>query len=170
MLRFLLLLFFSLTTQAHEGPPYPILVDQRTSFGSFSVWADPDVGVGTFTILVSPNKSAFKHQDLKIEVSSTSLVKSGFNELELAKHAPLIEQDDGKIIFVGEIPFDHEGWWKTGFAIEAGGHRDYVELDVEVTPPGPTRIEFWIALVPFLLMGSLWTAVFFKRRSLRKAS
>ena len=37
---------------AHQGPPYPILVDRVMGPGVVSVWADPDVGTGTFYITV----------------------------------------------------------------------------------------------------------------------
>lgn len=47
---------------AHEGPPYPVLVDQRCGPYRVSVWGDPDVGTGTFFItLETPRGVRFVH-------------------------------------------------------------------------------------------------------------
>ena len=39
---------------AHEGPPFPILVDQRVGPYVASVWTDPDIGTGTFFVILEP--------------------------------------------------------------------------------------------------------------------
>src|SRR5215510_7571836 len=36
------------SVSAHEGPPYPIMVDKMIGPCLVSVWADPDVGIGTY--------------------------------------------------------------------------------------------------------------------------
>ena len=43
-----LLLACGARVRAHEGPPYPILVDKTLGPCVVSVWSDPDVGTGTF--------------------------------------------------------------------------------------------------------------------------
>ncbi|HEX2163472.1 MAG TPA: hypothetical protein VHM02_05945, partial [Thermoanaerobaculia bacterium] len=40
----------ALPAAAHEGPPYPIVVDRPAGPVLLSVWADPDVGTGTFHV------------------------------------------------------------------------------------------------------------------------
>ena len=49
----LLLLLIPATARAHDGPPFPILVDQKVGPCMISVWTDPDVGTGTFFVIVS---------------------------------------------------------------------------------------------------------------------
>src|SRR6476659_3503198 len=37
---------------AHQGPPFPILVDQTAGPYVVSVWTDPDIGTGTFFVIL----------------------------------------------------------------------------------------------------------------------
>ena len=39
---------------AHDGPPYAVLVDQPAGPTSLSLWADPDVGLGTLHVWLEP--------------------------------------------------------------------------------------------------------------------
>ncbi|MGV3720338.1 MAG: hypothetical protein ACO1SX_05450, partial [Actinomycetota bacterium] len=43
-----LLLLSATPALAHQGPPYPIIVDRAVGPYTFTVWADPDVGTATF--------------------------------------------------------------------------------------------------------------------------
>src|SRR5690606_31855498 len=40
--------------RAHEGPPFPIIVDERVGPYVVSVWTDPDIGIGTFFVVLEP--------------------------------------------------------------------------------------------------------------------
>ena len=40
--------------QAHEGPPFPIIVDEPLGPYVVSVWTDPDIGTGTFFVVLEP--------------------------------------------------------------------------------------------------------------------
>lgn len=58
MKKFLVCLSFlwtSTAAHAHAGPPFPILVDQKAGPYVASVWNDPDVGTGTFFVVLEPN-------------------------------------------------------------------------------------------------------------------
>src|SRR5262245_40899153 len=48
-------LVFAAPAAAHRGPPYPVLVDRRIASYTLSVWADPDVGTGTFFVVFDPD-------------------------------------------------------------------------------------------------------------------
>ena len=41
---------------AHAGPPFPILVDRPVGPYVASVWTDPDIGTGTFFVILEPAK------------------------------------------------------------------------------------------------------------------
>src|SRR5215510_2386869 len=62
----LLLVCLSAPVQAHDGPPFPLIVDQRVGPWTISVWTDPDVGTGTFFII--PAEGTSLPEDLKIQV------------------------------------------------------------------------------------------------------
>ena len=52
---------------AHDGPPFPLMLDEKAGPYTVSVWADPDVGTGTFFIYVdAPGGSA---KDVAVTVS-----------------------------------------------------------------------------------------------------
>src|SRR6476660_1897780 len=42
--------------RAHLGPPFPILVDQTAGPYVVSVWTDPDIGTGTFYVILDAPK------------------------------------------------------------------------------------------------------------------
>src|SRR5215207_4050738 len=44
---------FARTASAHEGPPFPLFVDQKVDRYIVSVWTDPDVGAALFFVIVS---------------------------------------------------------------------------------------------------------------------
>ena len=60
-----MLMFVALTAlnvplaRAHNGPPFPIIVDQRVGPCIVSLWTHPDVGVGTFFVMVDATPLAW---------------------------------------------------------------------------------------------------------------
>ena len=53
---------------AHQGPPYPLLVDRTVGPWIVSVWADPDVGVGTFFVMLDPAPGVAPPGETGVEV------------------------------------------------------------------------------------------------------
>jgi len=153
----------SFLVSAHEGPPYPILVDQPTDFGTFSIWTDPDVGEGTFILWIDGTSA--KVQEFTAEMISQSHKNRETPQTYAAQRDPSLETEQSRIAFVGKIPFDHEGKWQVEFLLKGGGSQYAQTIDVDVTPPGPTQAEFFIYLVPFLVLGVLWALHALKRKS-----
>jgi hypothetical protein len=91
---------------AHEGPPYPILVDHPLKQGKLSIWSDPDVGAGTFHFYLEDSSN------LKINISA-SLGKESVSSLVNADHTAV-------------LPFPQEGLWTVKVRIltlDGGSHR-----------------------------------------------
>src|SRR5215210_105377 len=65
-----LLLIFLLprTTSAHEGPPFPLFVDQKIDRYVVSLWTDPDVGDAVFFVIVSAANPAQLPSDLQVQI------------------------------------------------------------------------------------------------------
>src|SRR5258707_5705674 len=57
-----------LPSAAHNGPPFPIITDQRVGPCVISLWTHPDLGTGTFWIMVDPPPGGTVPKDLKIQV------------------------------------------------------------------------------------------------------
>jgi hypothetical protein len=46
----------SQTAWAHLGPPYPIMQDRKVGPLTVAVWSNPDVGIGSFFVVIDPGK------------------------------------------------------------------------------------------------------------------
>ncbi len=153
---------FSFAIYAHEGPPFPILVDHTFGDSKLSVWADPDTENGTF--LFYP-EGATSHETLLFEIKATPKDK---NEPILKSTALSAQLEQGKHSYSATLPFPTEGFWNVTIQVKNKQNGDIltnVTIPVEVTPPGPSKTEFAVYLVPFVLIGAIWIRVIlFKRK------
>ncbi len=146
----------------HDGPPYPILVDEPLGGRIVSIWADPDVGVGTFYFYVDPRPTADDSPPLDITVAPAD------DHAPEATFAAAPAKSSEPFQLVGEVDFDRRGTWNVRFAYGATDAREEFHLPVEVTPPGAGRIDLIWFLAPFLLISFLWIKVFLKRREIAR--
>ncbi len=148
---------------AHEGPPYPILVDQKFLTYKLSVWADPDTEKGTF--LFYPEGENLNPNDYLYEIKATP---KEANPTEILSGISLRSVDgSGKFTFTATIPFTREMTWNVQILVKNKQNGDIVldqVVPVEVTPPGPNRVETLIYLIPFLLVGGIWIKVVIHKR------
>ena len=156
---FALLLVCHARAAAHEGPPYPILVDKSLGPASASVWGDPDVGTGTFFIILEPAQGATLPEDIKIDIA----VQPAGGRLPEAVHAAAREGVRGRVQYKAEVPFDAEGPWHVRVILQSPSGGGEIAADVDVTPPGLGRWDLIIYLFPFLLIGALWLRAITRR-------
>src|SRR5450755_2501034 len=64
----LLVMVCAASASAHNGPPFPIITDQRVGPCIISLWTHPDVGLGTFFVMVEAPPGATIPGDLKIDL------------------------------------------------------------------------------------------------------
>ncbi len=151
---------------AHEGPPYPILVDQMIGPCLVSVWADPDVGIGSFFIILEPPRGAALPEDVTIEIGAQPI--SG--RLAESRYKAVRENLNSRVQFKAEIPFDAQERWLTRIFLKSSKGGGETSVEVEVTPPGYGRWDLLLYLFPFLAVGSLWLKAFLRRRDRKKTS
>lgn len=142
---------------AHDGPPYPILVDHQTGPYTMSVWADPDVGTGTFYFVFEGPAPE------EIEVWVQPVDGRLPEEKSLAKKEPGRNQ----IRFTATARFDTQEWWRTRFVVRGPAGAGEAETKVEVTPPGLGPIDLLLYLAPFLAVAFLWINATLRRRRAR---
>src|SRR5262245_60358244 len=152
--------------RAHEGPPYPILVDKMIGPCLVSVWADPDVGIGTYFIILEPPQGATMPEDVSVEIG----VQPISGRLAEARHQARRENLRGRVQFKAEIPFDAQERWLTRIILKSSRGGGEATVEVDVTPPGYGRWDLLLYLFPFLAVGFLWLKAFLRRRSHSKAS
>lgn len=157
-------LVLSAPLRAHDGPPYPILVDEEVSGLSVSVWADPDVGVGTFYFYVDPLQPGASCRGLEIEV----VPQDGHSE-RLSFAAVPAEQNE-PFQLVGEVDFDRRGMWDVVFTITGSGDAEELAIPVDVTPPGLGTFDMLWFLSPFLAVGFLWIKVMLAKRGMARTA
>lgn len=145
--------------RGHDGPPYPVVVDRPFAGQSLSIWADPDVGIGTFYIYVEPAESAAETMlPLKLHA-----VPHNPRWTESRAEVKRASKNDAYQL-IGEIAFEARGTWTVEFTHPSSGEE--FALEIEVTPPGsfgPVDI-LWFAF-PFLAIGFLWVKGMLRQRA-----
>jgi hypothetical protein len=155
----------TLPLRGHEGPPYAILVDEMVGPCLMSVWADPDVGIGTFFIILEPRSGAVIPDDVKVSLA----VQPVSRRLAEARHASARDPSVRRIQFTAEVPFDAQERWRLRILLESSQGGGEVTTDIEVTPPGFGPWDLLIYFIPFLLIGVLWLRAFFHKRAVSQS-
>lgn len=146
---------------AHVGAPYPVLLERAAGPYLASVLADPDVGTGTFYILVTLADGTPSPADtvvtIWVEPEDGHLAEAGYQaERQQTRYGER---------FVAKVPFDAEGPWQARLVIEsAAGHGETL-FPVRVTPSGLGWLASLACLVPFVILGGLWLRGTLRQRS-----
>lgn len=149
---------------AHEGPPFPILMDKPIAGYVVSVWADPDIGDAQFYIIVeAPGggmPAATPRVTMWIEPTNGRLDRATYETIE----KPLRNQ----LEFFARPYFDQQDDWTVGIQVTPpGGQTEELTTEVESTPPGYGRWDFAIYLFPFVFLGGFWVLALVRRNRLR---
>lgn len=144
----------SLPAQAHDGPPFPILVDEKAGPYVVSVWGDPDVGTGTFWVFL---KQGAGEEDVSEDTTVEVHVRPLSKRLPEVGHSAQRQVLRQRVQYYAEIPFDAEELWSIRFHIRGPEGTAELAAEVEVTPPGYGRWDLLIYLFPFVLLAALWT-------------
>jgi|GEM_PF-697563 len=143
---------------AHEGPAFPVLVNHSLKTGSVSVWADPDTGNGTYQLYIKPIHEGIE----SISVTSFPLREKGH---QLTGTAQKLANTAGQQNYMAIVPFDSEETWESEFTVkQKDGTAEIVRVQVDVTPPGPSKWEFALYFLPFLLIGFIWGKAYFMKK------
>lgn len=160
------LLSIARRASAHEGPPYPIMTDKVIGPCVVSVWADPDVGTGTFYIILDPPQGGTMPEDITIEIG----VRPVSGRLPETRHKATREDLKNRTQFNVQIPFDAEERWLTRIFLNSSQGGGEAAVEVEVTPPGYGSWDLLVYPFPFLLIGFLWIKAVLRRRKSKKAA
>ncbi len=137
---------------AHNGPPFPIIENRAVGPVVISVWTNPDVGTGSFFVLVDPPAGGKIPSDLKVDVAVQPL--SG--RLPEKHYAASRENLRGQVEYKTLVPFDAQEMWRVRVTIDSAEGGGEAVANVEVTPPGLGRWDMLLYLLPFLGVGFLW--------------
>jgi len=147
---------------AHVGPPYPIMQNRKVGPFNVEVWSNPDVGTGSFYIIVDPPKgsSLTVPSDMKVQVTVQPVSK----RLPEATYGAWREKLLDHVEFKALVPFDKEETWHIRIVFSSSTANGVAESDVPVTPTLLGRWDLLLFLLPFVGIGVLW----FKAASVRR--
>ena len=160
---FFALLFWTATVcppvGAHEGPPFPILVDQKAGPYVASVWTDPDVGTGIFFVILESKALPAK---TRVRIGLQPISK----RLEEAVYEAESENVRHGARYYVEAPLDRAEMWRVRVLLDGPEGGGEMAAQVEATPDG--TLGPWASLIyllPFLGIGLLWLKAAMRRRA-----
>jgi hypothetical protein len=146
---------------AHEGPPFAILVDRPLGPYVVSVWSDPDIGTGTFFVVLEPKKGAPFTKPASVRVG----VQPVTGRLAEAVYDAEPERVRYGARHSAKVPLDRGEMWQVRILVAGPAGGGVLTTAVEATPPGGLGwIELVIYLLPFLAVGFLWGKAVLRRR------
>jgi len=147
---------------AHEGPPFPILMDRLAGPYVASVWTDPDVGTGIFFVILEPpaGKSLPERTQVRIGVQPVS------GRLHEVLYTAELQTNRQGTRYYTEAQFDRQEMWKVRVLLDGPDGGGELATEVEVTPDGTIGpIALVIYPLPFLAVGFLWLKAALRRRA-----
>jgi hypothetical protein len=155
----------SLPASAHNGPPFPIIENQRVGPCVIALWTHPDVGTGTFFVMVDPVPGGSIPQDLKVQIG----VQPESGRLPEVLYNTDREDNRGQIDYKTAVQFDRDEFWRVRLMLDSSQGKGEVFSRVEATPVGFGRWDLLFFLLPFLAMAFLWLrGMSSRRKSIRR--
>jgi len=155
-----LLLCWLPLASAHTGPPTPLLVKHMMGPYVVSVWADPEVGTGTFFIELEPFPGGAMADDITVHVGVQPL--SG--RLAEARYPAWRQEMRGRVQYRADVPFDVQELWRVRIIVHSALGSGEATLQVETIPPGLGHWDVLLYVSPFLAVGVLWLQMVLYRR------
>lgn len=160
----LVLVLTPVMARAHAGPPFPLIVDQKVDPYVVSVWTDPDVGTGTFFVIINAPPGGTVPNDLKVQVG----VQPASGRLAEVYYAGQREDLRGQIQYKALVQFDAQELWRVHVRLQGPAGTGELAATVEATPSGYGRWDLLVYLLPFLAFGGLWCLAILRKYSKRQ--
>ncbi len=150
---------------AHIGPPFPIIENKQVGPCTIALWTHPDIGTGTFYVMIDPLPGKTIPNDLKIKVGVQP--ESG----RLPETFYKGERDDtrNQVVYKVLADFDRDEFYKVHLVINSAEGSGEAFSRVEATPTVMGRFGLVFFSLPFLAVALLWyRGVSKKRKQLMK--
>jgi len=151
----LLILVLSLCTRAyaHVGPPFPIITDQRVGPCVISLWTHPDIGTGSFWVMVDPPSGGSVPKDVKVQLAIQPLD----HRIPEVIYETQPDSRPGQVQFSNTtVPFDRDEVVKVRVLLHSAAGNGEASAQVEITPTAFGRWDLLFYLLPFLAVAALW--------------
>jgi len=153
--------------RAHDGPPFPIVSDQRAGAYLVSVWTDPDAtddgsAAGQFWVQL---------QLAGADAALPAATRATLSVRPVVRTAPMVSartepvRGDVSNQFAAVV-MDHEGRFAVEVTIDGPAGPATVTAEVDATYDlRPPPIMLAVYALPFVLAGLLWIRLLVKRRT-----
>ena len=159
-------LLASEAVSAHDGPPYPIVSNQLLGRYRISVWTDPDTtddgtAGGQFWVMIDPARTGDSvTADVQAVVTVRPLDRTG---TPVTARATAVNADRSRQF--AALNMNHEGRFAVHVDVESDAGRVSVDSEVQATYDlRPSPLMLLVYLLPFVLVGFLWTTLLARRR------
>jgi hypothetical protein len=149
---------------AHNGPPFPIIENRTVGGCVISLWTHPDVGTGTFFVIVDPIPGGKIPDDLKISIG----IQPESGRLPEVVYTAQRGDTRGQVEYNVSAQFDRDEFWRVRLTLQSSQGSAEAFSRVEATPPGYGRWDLLLYLLPFLAIGFLWFRGMSRRRRYKK--
>jgi len=164
MLAVLAAILGSVPAWAHIGPPYPIMQNRKIGPLTVAVWSNPDVGTGSFFIVIDPSPGGTIPSDMRVQV----IVQPTSGRLPERVYEAWRNKLRDRVEFKAAVPFDKEETWRVRVLLSSSQVSGEADTNVEVTPALLGRWDLLLFLLPFLGVGFLWFKAVSTRRQNRR--
>jgi hypothetical protein len=145
-------LLVPLSAIAHNGPPFPIIENRKIGPYTVALWTHPDVGTGTFFVLIDPAPGGKVPDDLKVSIG----VQPESGRLPEVIYAAQRDSTRGQIEYQAAAQFDRDEFWRIRLVLQSSGGGGEGLSRVEATPPGYGRWDLLFYMLPFLAIALVW--------------
>ncbi len=150
---------------AHKGPPFPLIVDAIVGPYKASVWTDPDIGTGTFYVILESREDAPWVDPTAIRVA----VRPVSGRLPEVSYDAEPERVRTGARYVALVEFDRGEFWDVRVTIDSPSGGGELTSQVEATPDGSIgAFGLVIYSFPFVLVAALWIKAVMARRKMER--
>jgi hypothetical protein len=160
----LLALLFALPAEAHNGPPFPIIENRKMAGCVVALWTHPDIGTGTFFVLIDPVPGGKIPDDLKVEIG----IQPESGRLAEVLYPAARQESRGQVEYNVSAEFDRDEFYRVRLVLHGAQETEEALSRVEATPPGYGRWDLLLYLSPFLAVAFLWIWGMSRRRRYNK--
>ena len=165
LLRLLLLaavcLAMPVPARAHNGPPFPIVESKRVGPVIISLWTHPDIGTGTFFVIVDPAPGQTIPGDLQVQIAvqpESGRLPEALYDAWRDRVRDHVQYDNN------QVAFDQQEFWRVRLILKSASGGGEVVSRVEPTPAGLGKWDLLLYALPFGLLILLWVRGVSRRR------
>lgn len=143
----------SVPAAAHNGPPFPIVENRRVGPFIIALWTHPDLGTGTFFVIVDPAPGETIPGDLKVQVT----VQPETGRLPEAAYDMWRDRVRDHVQFDNtQVQFDKQEYWRVRLILKSSIGGGEALSRVEPTPTGLGKWDLLLYAFPFAFVIFMW--------------